>query len=251
MSVTQAIGYTTDQIEQMIREHWQGWAEVAPDLCLVPDPLQLKRWLTDSDRRDADRILRGLAQLASVDGADSIKAAAVLAWLLVPAATLVAHHLGALHQDMDQLVAGQLWIEVRTYPWQTTGRVAANVRFNVRKKLLKDLGATLPMWLPLDEVRSSTRDPEQYNSEILAILIDGLDAEVISQDDFDLLLAVLDAAERIPVQPFTGLRLTGNKVSEAVAADRTVTGRTVRRQTTGSIRALAEFAAERRQRRTA
>ena len=114
MSVTQAIGYTTDQIDQLIREHWQGWAEVAPDLCLVPDPLQLKRWLTDSDRRDADRILRGLAQLASVDGADSIEAAAVLAWLLVPAATLVAHHLGALHQDMDQLVAGQLWIEVRT-----------------------------------------------------------------------------------------------------------------------------------------
>jgi hypothetical protein len=251
MSVTQAIGYTTDQIDQMIRGHWEGWAEIVPDLDLVPDPLQLKRWLTSADRRDADRILRGLAQLASINGADSIEAAAVLAWLLVPVASLVAHHLGALHQDIDQLVAGQLWIEVRTYPWQTTGRVAANVRFKVRKQLLKDLGATLPMWLPLDEVRSSISDPERHSSEILEILIDGLEAEVISQDDFDLLLAVLDAAERIPIQPFTGLRLTGNRVSEAVASELAVTGRTVRRQTTGSIRALAEFAAERRPRRTA
>ena len=56
-----------------------------------------------------------IAGLAAQHDGDDVPAAAVLAWLLVPGASLLANRLTTLSPAIDQLVAAQLWIEVRTF----------------------------------------------------------------------------------------------------------------------------------------
>lgn len=47
---------------------------------------------------------------------DEVDAAALLGWLLVPGASRLASFLADLSADMDALVAGQLWLRIRTRP---------------------------------------------------------------------------------------------------------------------------------------
>lgn len=61
---------------------------------------------------------------------------------MMPSATVLAHQLRTLSEDIDCHVAAQLWIAVRTFPWRTTGPVAANLNRNLRKKVLQDLVPT-------------------------------------------------------------------------------------------------------------
>ena len=63
-----------------------------------------------------------------------------LAWLLVPGACLLANRLATLSPVIDELVAAQLWIEVRTFGPGGGRRVAATILRNTRKGVLRELG---------------------------------------------------------------------------------------------------------------
>ncbi|HEY3410819.1 MAG TPA: hypothetical protein VGK53_21850, partial [Propionicimonas sp.] len=197
MTVAETFGVTADQISDLLETHWVDWTLQAPDLALVPHPGRLCDWLRTAEPHEADRVLRGLAQLSDAEAGASREAGLVLAWVMMPAATILAHQLRSMSQDIDFHVAAQLWIAVRTYPWQTTGRVAANLKLNLRKRVVKDLTSTAP-YLPLDDSRLAAVEisPDAIE-ELIEILGDGLNAEVIDQDDFDLLMAVLDAADEL------------------------------------------------------
>jgi hypothetical protein len=84
--------------------------------------------------------LQALARLASPAGGDSVPAAGVLAWVLLPGACSVARRLRSLSLRIDELVAAQLWIEVRSFPWQRLWKVAANILGNLRVAVLLDCG---------------------------------------------------------------------------------------------------------------
>ena len=118
------------------------WVSEAPDLELVPATEKLYDWLRKAPPEDADRVLRGLARLAHGGAGACPDAALVLAWVMMPSATVLAHQLRTLSEDIDCHVAAQLWSAVRTFPWRTTGPVAANLNRNLRKKVLQDLVPT-------------------------------------------------------------------------------------------------------------
>ena len=81
-----------------------------------------------------------LARLASPSGGDDVAAAGALAWLLLPGACATAHRLRSLTPRIDEVVAAQLWLEVREFAWQRLGKVAANIVMNVRRGVLRELG---------------------------------------------------------------------------------------------------------------
>jgi hypothetical protein len=242
MTVAETFGVTADQISDLLETHWVDWTLQAPDLALVPSPGCLCDWLRTADPREADRVLRGLAKLSDADAAASREAGLALAWVMMPAATILAHQLRSMSDDIDFHVAAQLWIAVRTYPWQTTGRVAANLKLNLRKRVVKDLTSTAP-YLPLDDSRlAAVESSPDAIEELIELLGDGLDAEVIDQADFDLLMAVLDAADELEPPSGPGIGIVGDRVSERVGQARGCTARTIRRYLKRSIGALGELA---------
>lgn len=241
MTVAESFGITADQISELLDTHWAEWSVQVPDLALVPTPGRLCDWLRAAGPREADRVLRGLAKLSDVDAGADRDAGLVLAWVMMPAATILAHQLRSMSEDIDFHVAAQLWIAVRTYPWQTTGRVAANLKLNLRKRVVKDLTSTAP-YLPLDDVSlAAVETSPDAIEELIEILGDGLDAEVIDQDDFDLLMAVLDAAAELEPPTGPGIGIVGDRVSERVGQARGCAARTVRRYLKRSIDALGEL----------
>ena len=97
--------------------------------------------------------------LAAPDGGDDIAAAAALAKCLLLGACRLAGWLSTLPprevfrdsqpvlagtwsavERVDELVASQLWIEVRTFKWRRTRKVAANILINTRVGVLREVG---------------------------------------------------------------------------------------------------------------
>src|SRR5665647_1242053 len=72
----------------------------------------------------------------------------------------LANRLRTLHWHIDEVVAAQLWVEVRTFPWRRLRKVAANVLKNTRTGVLRECDAksqlerTDPTWS-----RTSLIDP--------------------------------------------------------------------------------------------
>ena len=242
MTVAETFGVTADQLSDLLETHWADWMLQAPDLALVPRPRRLCDWLRAAEPHEANRVLRALAQMSDTAAGASREAGLVLAWVMMPAATILAHQLRSMSEDIDFHVASQLWIAVRTFPWQTTGRVAANIKLNLRKRVIKDLTSTAP-YLPLDDSRlAAVESTPDAIEELIEILGDGLNADVIDQDDFDLLMAVLDAADELEPPSGPGIGIVGDRVSERVGNARGCTARTIRRRVKRSIDALGELA---------
>ena len=242
MSVAESFGVTADQINDLIDTHWPEWVAEAPDLELVPASERLFDWLRKAPAREADLVLRGLARLSSHKAGASVEAGLVLAWVMMPAATVLAHRLRFMSEEIDEHVAAQLWIAVRTFPWQTAGRVAASLKLNLRKNVVRELTPT-SSHLPLDECRlpPAERQPDAIE-ELIDILGDGLKAEVIDQDDVDLLLAVLDAAAELVPSSGPGVGVIGDRVSARIGELHGCSPRTIRRRIRRSTDALGQLA---------
>lgn len=247
MSVQSALGLSNEIAETITAARWDGWCDDSPDLTVVPEPSQLRPWLLRAEPPVADRVLLAIAELAAVDGGHDSDAATLLCWLLLPAACRVARCID--HADIDEHVAAQLWIEVRTFSWRTTRKVAANIAGRLRKHVLADLAnPTDPdgqqiTWLglaPVGRLEPAAPEPVVTSVEELLDLLDwGCASGVISEQDRQLLLDLIAAASAaVPVRS----RLLSDRTSEAVAARWGVSGRTVRRWAARSIHALAESA---------
>src|SRR5215207_2929916 len=95
--------------------HWAGWVEQFPRLAQAGDFHTLRGWLAAAEPAEADEVLHTLATLGSPSGADDLAAASVLAWALLPGACALAHRLRGLSAGIDEVVAAQLWLEIRTF----------------------------------------------------------------------------------------------------------------------------------------
>jgi len=93
------------------RAAWCAWVDADPDLGVVDELADLPAWTKQAAMADRDLLLARLAKLADHDH----HAAEALVWLLVPGATRLADSLRDLSPDIDELVAGQLWLEVRRH----------------------------------------------------------------------------------------------------------------------------------------
>lgn len=261
MSVASALNLTRDAVQAITVQHWTRWAEHLPALLLVERPAELDRWLRHAEPVAADDVLGALAQMAATDGGDDLDAAKVLAWVLLPAACRIAGSFARV-SDIDEHVAAQLWIEVRSFSWQTTSRVAANIAMNTRKHLATDLSelptaSRLP--IPQADAGMVLALARQYGmdgaeaddlspmEELLSVLEWGCRCGVITGEDRLLLLDVIAAAADDPAWRLSGAALLGDKVSDSVGTHWGISGRTVRRRASASINALSQIAAGHRQ----
>lgn len=141
------------------RRLWSEWAETNPRLRVVEEFDDLRAWLRATHPQESDPVLLTLAMLAAPDGGDDVAAAAALAKCLLPGACRLAGWLSTLPPDpaglqpvgpgrrsdpqlIDELVAAELWIHVRSFPWRRLRRVAANIIRRTRSAVQVQLGHT-------------------------------------------------------------------------------------------------------------
>ncbi len=140
MRVSQYLDLEDDaRLLAQAHEAWEEWATGDPRLQVVGLD-ELRDWLAEATPAEADEVLHALATLAASDGGDDVAAAAVLAWVLLPGACALARDLSRLEGDIKLMVAAQLWIEVRSFPWRRLRKVAANVLMNTRTGCLREAG---------------------------------------------------------------------------------------------------------------
>ncbi|SDT00294.1 hypothetical protein SAMN04488543_2818 [Friedmanniella luteola] len=180
--------------------------------------------------------------------------------MLLPSARSVARRLQTLSPRIDELVAAQLWIEVRTFPWQRLGKVAANVLASLRVAVMLDCGVASQLQRS-DRTWSRTRslDPASYcwaavaapptvtsaEEELASLLAWACEANVITTEDRSLLLclvATADSASSVTRRSRSGLM--GDRVSAAVGEAFGVSSVTVRRRARRTMTALSEACAE-------
>jgi hypothetical protein len=133
---------------EQARQRWATWVAADSRLAVVEDFDDLRGWLASADRVAADEVLLALAMLASPDGGDDVAAAGALAKCLLPGACRLAAWLATQRRHMlpgdislaTELVASQLWIEVRSFPWRRGRKVAANILMNTRAGVLRECG---------------------------------------------------------------------------------------------------------------
>ena len=138
MSVGDQLGLDDNsELLDQARQKWPVWVAADPRLGVVDSFDDLRAWLPSVDHETSDQVLLALAMLAAPDGGDDIAAAAALAKCLLPGACRLAGWLCTLPprevfrdsqpvvagswsavERVDELVASQLWIEVRTFKWR-------------------------------------------------------------------------------------------------------------------------------------
>jgi|GEM_PF-421930 len=160
MSVGDQLGLDDNsELLDVARQKWPAWVAADPRLGVVEEFDDLRAWLPSVGSESSDEVLLALAMLAAPDGGDDVAAAAALAKCLLPGACRLAGWLSTLPlQDVfrdsqpivagawsaveriDELVASQLWIEIRTFKWRRLRKVAANILINTRVGVLREVG---------------------------------------------------------------------------------------------------------------
>lgn len=239
---------------------WPTWRDRNPRLAVVAGLLDLPAWIRSVPIDDADDVLHALARLASPSGGDDACAAGALAWVLLPGAASVAHRLRDMSPRIDECVAGQLWIEVRTFPWQRLHKVTGNITRNLRRDVLRELGATehvravdptwgrtvalspdADLWRVLDA--KTDQPPDEDPADELAELLSWATSQrVIDDDDRDLLVGLAGVASELDVARSREGRggLCSRSGSSVVAARFGISEATVRRRARRSVQALAD-----------
>ncbi|WKN46677.1 hypothetical protein [Nocardioides sp. Arc9.136] len=160
MSVGDQLGLDDNsELLDQARQKWPAWVATDPRLGVVDNFDDLRSCLPTVDHETSDQVLLALAMLAAPDGGEDIAAAAALAKCLLPGACRLAGWLSTLPprevfrdsqpimsgawsavERVDELVASQLWIEVRTFKWRRLQKVAANILINTRVGVLREVG---------------------------------------------------------------------------------------------------------------
>jgi hypothetical protein len=262
--VARQLGLDEGLDSELLREAaalWSGWAAEDGRLGAVTGLAGLRPWLRVADPARADELLQVLARLASPSGGDSVPAAGVLAWVLLPGACSVARRLRSLSPQIDELVAAQLWIEVRSFPCQRLGKVAANILRNVRAAVMSDCGVRSQVqrcdrsWARTWAVDPSSpgwaampgpAEPVPAAEELAALLEWACRAEVIGPQDRSLLVCLAVNADRAGSSRARRSRsgLMATEVSAAVGEVFGLSPVSVRRRARRTMAVLSEACAE-------
>lgn len=259
MSVAQELGMIDHDGHDDVASHphtLRGWMTEHSDRLPTDHLPTLRRWLQQTDPQLVDDLLLSLARSAATDGGNDVMAAKLLAWALLPGARQLARQLRSLSPVIDHLVAAQLWIEIRQYPWQRRRRVAANILRQTRVGVLTEcevpnrLQRSDPTWymltpnpprlsgIPVDE------GPATAAEELQLLLEWAVEEHVITPDDRVLLLRLVEAAghETGTHRTCSMAGLLAHSISGTVADELGVSARTIRRRATRCFRALADAA---------
>jgi hypothetical protein len=261
MGVAALLGIVDEDSEllQVAGRRWPDWAAEDDRLRVVSGVRNLRAWLTTVSTPEADRLLHALAKRASVHGGDDRVAANTLAFALLPGVCTMACRLSTLAPRVDEIIAAQLWIEIRSFPWQRLTKVASNILMNTRAEVLRECGAATqvqkrdPTWyrtLPIDPDDTFWRGPRMATSpepqptpadELLELLVWACENKVITTRDRSLLLSLAEAADRADNRRSHGRAgLLSEDIAEIVGREYGLAAVTVRRRAGRSLRALSE-----------
>jgi hypothetical protein len=153
----------------------------------------------------ADEVLHALVQIGSPSGGDCRSAAWVVAWALLPGAIAVARQAPAV-PETDALVASQLWLEIRQFPWWRHQKVAGNVLANIRSAIAREGALKRPSWAEQRTVPTD-RLPEQQlheqvspSEELSDVLSWGEQVGLIGSGDRLLLCSLVEHTDRLAVR---------------------------------------------------
>jgi hypothetical protein len=242
-------------------QNWASWVDRFPCLLGIGGVGSLRAWLRTAEPAAADEVLHALVTLASPSAGDDASAAAMVAWALLPGASVLAQRLQTLSPRIDQIVAAQLWIEIRTFPWRRLRKVAANILANTRTGVLRECGAQRQIER-VDRTWSSVRlvDPtavfwarvcpqdtasQSAAHELVDVLEWARAVNVISDSDRSLLLELAETADSFgPARTGRGwCGLMANDLSADLAERLGISPITVRRRARRAITALADACA--------
>ncbi|GAC1378612.1 MAG: hypothetical protein NVSMB48_00390 [Marmoricola sp.] len=233
-------GATLKRLETL----WPAWAEQDPRLAVTSfkDLREFER----SGERGQKRALRfALASKATVDGDDDVDAAAALAWLLLPGVIAITRHLhdwvaktcppwGRENEELDSLVASELWVAIREFPVDRLGNVRGNVLARTKYACRLQLGDRQQLqranssWSRIyilgdrhdieDTLGEIPDEDDQLTvtQRVHATFRDALDRGLIETSDARLLF---DVAERVGTKDYNIVRGAGGLTSHEVAAD--------------------------------
>jgi len=255
MSLQQFFGHREEQARTIDASGaWCRWTRAQPVLAQVGSAVDLCQVVTDrAEPAAANDLLMALVRVGSVDGGVDETAATFVAALLAPGGDRIIRSLSSLGPDIDAMVAGQLWLQVRAYPWRCRPRaVAKNTLMETRRAVLADYGATtagraalVPLAPPelieaVDRCGADVSDQLVADLALLELLAWARARGVLERGHAALLWELVMAAcdEETALVPSSLARGVGSKQSVRVAAARGVTARTVSRQRAHAVAQL-------------
>lgn len=220
---------------------------------MVDDLLDFGAWRRSVPSRVANRMLGVLASLTATEP----EAATALVWALLPGAEKIARGLADLHDDIDGMVAGQLWIEAsRAHELGGAGTAAAVLR-RVRHGVCAELGVGDAgrrcdrVWAEstrLDPDYDVAADEDSSDSEIdpfwevTGMMIEAIEAKAIHVFDSWLLEELAWLAARLEVPGHRGRSgLMAPAVIEVLAETAHLSPRAIRRRASTALDRWAEF----------
>jgi hypothetical protein len=144
MSSMQHLGLTWPVLAERVERsgRWPSWVIAEPALACVSGLQEVAAIAADRAHPGcADALLGALVRLGAMDGGNDQDAAGAVALLLANGADQLAGQLRNLSGDIDHMVAGQVWLQIREFPWRRRRRaIAKNILMDARRALLRDLG---------------------------------------------------------------------------------------------------------------
>ncbi|GEP39605.1 hypothetical protein NPS01_32680 [Nocardioides psychrotolerans] len=254
MSVAKSLGVDDFDAPNMreARAEWPRWQGTEPALAVVDDVKDLPSWMKLAEPAERDVVLAALRCVAQEDA----RAFLVLAWLLVPGASLLAGKLRRLVDAIDEIVAGQLWIQICEHDPTDDRYVAKKILDRVARESMAELGVgdlakrRDPAWDStvlverLDESMPSVESEavEDPREQLADLLRRALDAGNLSDADRDLLLDLAHAAHLLKAPLRRGRAgLTTPSVAQMVSEDHAMSARTVRRHAADALDGLIQM----------
>ncbi len=235
---------------------WDVWVQAQPGLAQVASAAALVDVAHDRDQPErANELLLALVRVGSADGGVDEAAATFVVALLAPGGNRIIRNLTTLGPEIADIVAGQLWLQVRDYPWRDKPRaVAKNVLMDTRRAVLRDYGASthrraalVPISSPDDVSRGDhalervTFEQQVPDLALLQLLVWATAWRVLRPRDAALLwdLVLVDADLRTTTsKPLSHGGAGSKRAAARFADDRGVTMRHVRRQRDLAVSAL-------------
>lgn len=170
MSVAQYLGVDSHNAPLLsaARQAWPTLCAAAPELKVVDELLDLRKWSESSPYDDRDRVHAALAKLAHFDGHDDRAAATALAWMLLPGARHLANSLSDRTDQVDGIVASNLWIAIKTANWERRHKISAAILQETRRYCLAELGLGNPA-IRTDRTWSKTETGVNLDSRMVAV----------------------------------------------------------------------------------
>jgi hypothetical protein len=235
---------------------WRRWCHEDAELAVVDDLRDLPGWTRRATVKTKDDLLARLHRLAK----DDVEAATVLAWLLLPGATRLANSLRDLSPEIDALVSGELWLQIRSQPADRC--VAATILRAVRRSLLAELGhaevarrhdrtwANTTLCDNPEDLDLLAGVPELHADAVFEtslLMQSALVARLVSLPDASLLQQLAEAAEAWSAPGRRGRAgLTSPAVVELVARYRPQSVRSIRRRASMLMDRLRRYADDER-----